>query len=286
MAPATWQHPLVFASSHSGQMLPHDLLQLSRLTPDRLRRSEDAYVDELYMSCLQLGAPMIRALVSRAYIDLNREPYELDPRMFSSALPGYVNSSTPRVLSGLGTIPRIVAEGEDIYRSKLEIAAALHRIETIYRPFHRNLAALVKESHTATGIAILLDCHSMPDSAIVNHQRNGSGGVDVVIGDRFGSSAAAHLVEELEALMVATGLRVRRNRPYAGGFITETYGNPAGNVHAVQIEINRSLYMNENTLEKRETFGQLEQAIAGILSEFASYVGYTMKQSNGRVAAE
>jgi N-formylglutamate amidohydrolase len=285
VAPAMWNCPLLLSSPHSGNWLPDELLQLSQLSPQRLRRSEDAYVDELFLGCLELGFPMLRALVSRAYIDLNREPYELDPRMFKDSLPGFVNAATPRVLSGLGTIPRIVAEGEDIYRCKLETTQALVRIETVYRPFHHTLAALLKQAVDATGMVVLLDCHSMPETAIASNQR-GNGAVDVVIGDRFGTAAATSLVNELEILMTEAGLRVRRNRPYAGGFITETYGNPKRNQHAIQIEINRALYMNEATLDKTADFTHLQRIVSSVLAGFSEYVDAQAMNRNAQIAAE
>jgi N-formylglutamate amidohydrolase len=285
VAPAMWNCPLLLSSPHSGNWLPDELLQLSQLSPQRLRRSEDAYVDELFLGCLELGFPMLRALVSRAYIDLNREPYELDPRMFKDSLPGFVNAATPRVLSGLGTIPRIVAEGEDIYRCKLETTQALVRIETVYRPFHHTLAALLKQAVDATGMVVLLDCHSMPETAIASNHR-GNGAVDVVIGDRFGTAAATSLVNELEILMTEAGLRVRRNRPYAGGFITETYGNPKRNQHAIQIEINRALYMNEATLDKTADFTHLQRIVSSVLAGFSEYVDAQAMNRNAQIAAE
>jgi N-formylglutamate amidohydrolase len=285
VAPAMWNCPLLLSSPHSGNWLPDELLQLSQLSPQRLRRSEDAYVDELFLGCLELGFPMLRALVSRAYIDLNREPYELDPRMFKDSLPSFVNAATPRVLSGLGTIPRIVAEGEDIYRCKLETTQALVRIETVYRPFHHTLAALLKQAVDATGMVVLLDCHSMPETAIASNHR-GNGAVDVVIGDRFGTAAATSLVNELEILMTEAGLRVRRNRPYAGGFITETYGNPKRNQHAIQIEINRALYMNEATLDKTADFTHLQRIVSSVLAGFSEYVDAQAMNRNAQIAAE
>jgi N-formylglutamate amidohydrolase len=226
---------------------------------------------------------MLRALVTRAYIDLNREPYELDARMFAGPLPRYVNGTTPRVLSGLGTIPRIVADGEDIYRSKLDVAEALERIETIYRPFHRTLAALLNEARQATGTVTLIDCHSMPSSAVSNSPAGHGAQVDVILGDRFGSSCKNELVSKLENLLTEAGLRTRRNRPYAGGFITETYGVPAAGQHAIQIEINRGLYMNERTLQKSSNFAALQRTIRAVLQE--AFTGFAATSST-QLAAE
>ena len=193
------------------------------------------------------GAPLLRALAPRSYIDLNREPYELDPRMFSGELPGYVNTGSPRVAGGLGTIPRIVSEGEDIYRGRIDFAEARHRIEQVYVPYHRTLSALVNEVMAKAGEVLLVDCHSMPASATAHVAPPVPGTVDVVLGDRFGSSCAEDISAFAEERLQAHGLRVLRNKPYAGGFITQNHGAPHRGQHALQIEINRGLYMNETT---------------------------------------
>ena len=165
LAPSTWMAPAVFNSPHSGKQYPADLLRMTRLSHAALRKSEDCYIDELFMSCVDHGAPLLRALVPRAYIDLNREAFEFDPRMFATELPGYMNTSSPRVAGGLGTIPRLVAEGEEIYRERLSLTDALARVETIYRPYHRTLNALLDEVLGNIGTVLLMDCHSMPSNA-------------------------------------------------------------------------------------------------------------------------
>lgn len=271
LAPAVWSAPVVFNSPHSGRWYGEEFLRLSRLSPAALRKSEDCYVDELFAGCLGHGAPMLRAHAPRSYVDLNREPYELDPRMFAGNLPGYVNTTSPRVAGGLGTIPRIVAEGEEIYRGRLGFAEALSRIERIYLPYHRTLAALVDEVHKNNGAMLLVDCHSMPSSALAHIAPAPFGAIDVVLGDRFGVSCDEAVTCLVESHLVAHGLRVTRNKPYAGGFITHTHGAPAHGRHALQIEINRALYLNETTLEKTQGFLPLQRAltsvIAGLLAE-------------------
>jgi N-formylglutamate amidohydrolase len=260
LAPREWRVPAVFNSPHSGSFLPSELLHASKLTPRQLRRSEDCFVDELFMCCTDAGAPLLRALVSRAFIDFNREPYEFDPKLFADALPGHMNFCTPRVLSGLGTIPRIVAEGENIYRGHISLEGAVARIENIYHPYHRTLTGLVNQAHTSTGLVLLVDCHSMPHSSVATS--GGQNAVDVVLGDRFGASCGPHYVEALEHYLTAEGLAVRLNRPYAGGFITETHGNPRQGRHAIQVEINRSLYMNEHSMNKNADFVALQKILA------------------------
>lgn len=262
LAPERWTAPAVFNSPHSGRQYHPDFLRQTRLSPAALRKSEDCYIDELFAGCLDHGAPMLRAHAPRSYVDLNREPYELDPRMFAGNLPGYVNTTSPRVAGGLGTIPRVVAEGEDIYRGKLTFAEAMARIEAIYLPYHRALTALVDEVARQHRPVLLVDCHSMPSSATLHLSPPGS--VDIVLGDRFGSSCGEEITALVEEQVRATGLRVLRNKPYAGGFITQNYGAPLKGRHALQIEVNRALYLNEDTLEKTRGFAALRDALAGV----------------------
>ena len=264
LPPAEWTAPAVFNSPHSGREFPEDFLRQSRLPKLTLRKSEDCYVDELFMSCVSHGAPMLRALVPRSYIDLNREPYELDPRMFSGELPGYANTGSPRVAGGLGTIPRIVSEGEEIYRGRLDFAEVRKRIEQIYLPYHRTLSALTGAVLAKAGEVLLVDCHSMPASASAHVTPHVAGGVDVVLGDRFGASCAEDISAFVEEELRRCGLRVLRNKPYAGGFITQNHGSPHRGQHALQIEINRSLYMNEATLEKTAGFAQMQAVLENL----------------------
>ena len=272
LPPTEWTAPAVFNSPHSGRQFPPHFLRQSRLPLEALRRSEDCYVDELFQACVGHGAPLLRALVPRSYIDLNREPYELDPRMFAGELPGYVNTGSPRVAGGLGTIPRIVSEGEDIYRGRIDFAEVRHRIEHVYVPYHRTLTALANEVMTKAGQVLLVDCHSMPASATAHVVPPAAGTVDVVLGDRFGSSCSEELSAFTEERLAARGLRVLRNKPYAGGFITQNHGAPHRGQHALQIEINRSLYMNETTLEKTGNFQTLSSALGEVIGDLMRHV--------------
>lgn len=284
IAPAEWTAPAVFNSPHSGREFPEDFLRQSRLPVMSLRKSEDCFVDELFLSCVDHGAPLLRALAPRSYVDLNREPYELDPRMFSSELPGYANTGSPRVAGGLGTIPRIVSEGEDIYRGRIDFGEARRRIESVYIPYHRTLSALTNAVLTKAGEVLLVDCHSMPATATAHVVPPASGPVDVVLGDRFGASCAEDISAFIEERLRHHGMRVLRNKPYAGGFITQNHGAPHRGQHAVQIEINRSLYMNEATLEKSDNFEAVRQVLADLSATLLPHLEERFRPA--RLAAE
>jgi N-formylglutamate amidohydrolase len=250
--------PVVFCSPHSGRIYPKAFLQASRLDPHTLRKSEDCYVDELFEAVVALGAPLIAARFPRAYLDVNREPYELDPELFTGRLPEFANTQSARVVGGLGTIARIVADTEEIYRERLPIGAAFERIERLYRPFHAALADLLEETRKRFGIAFLIDCHSMPSASM---GQTPGGRPHFVLGDRFGASCDARLTRFMRDILQGAGYEVQLNRPYAGGFITEYYGNPARGVQSLQLEINRGLYLDEVSLTKGKDFAKLTRAI-------------------------
>ena len=251
--PARLTSPLVFSSPHSGSTYPRSFLTASRLDPLTLRRSEDAYVDELFLPCVGLGAPLIRAVFPRAYLDVNREPYELDPQIFEGPLPEFANPRSLRVAVGLGTIPRVVGDAQPIYKRPMSLKEGLGRIEALHRPYHKELKMLLDRARAQFGVAVLIDCHSMPSNAA------DVAGLDVVLGDRHGASAAPAIVEILDASLKIAGYRTRRNKPFAGGFITESFGAPHNEVHAVQIEIARALYLDEKTLAKTDGWRQLRE---------------------------
>lgn len=252
----------VLNSPHSGSEYPRAFLSNTKLQATALRRSEDCYVDELFASAPDAGAPLLKANFPRAYLDLNREPNELDPHLIEGPLPRTANASSVRVIGGLGTIPRVVSEGEEIYRRKIPLSEALARIAQLYEPYHRALGDLMAKTRASFGAALLIDCHSMPSTAASSQTAPLP---DIVIGDRHGSTTTAALVERLEHLFRRHGLKVQRNRPYAGGFITECYGRPSKGFHAVQIEINRAIYMNERTLVRHSGFSTLKQVNADML---------------------
>lgn len=254
--------PIVFASPHSGRRYPAELLAETRVPLISLRRSEDAYVDELFAGAAAHGAAVLSATIARSYVDLNRDPAELDPDMFEQGLPHAAASA--RVQAGLGAIPRVSGDGQNIYRRKLSLEDAERRIATVHRPYHALLRNLLDETHLQFGCAVLIDCHSMPSSA------RGAHAPDIVLGDRFGASCHPSVTALAEATLRRLGYRVARNTPFAGGHITQTYGRPFAGVHALQIELNRALYVDERTLERTKGFmrvradmSRLAEALSG-----------------------
>lgn len=236
--------PLIFASPHSGRRYPADLLADARVALISLRRSEDAYVDELFAGAAAHGASVLSATIARAYVDLNRDPAELDPEMFDERPPQSVHLTSARVQAGLGAIPRVSGDGQAIYRRKLALSEAERRIASVHRPYHAMLQSLMAETREAFGCAVLIDCHSMPSNA------RGAHAPDIVLGDRFGASCHPSVTALVEATLRRQGYRVARNTPFAGGHVTQTYGRPAHRTHALQIEISRALYVDERTLER------------------------------------
>src|ERR1700751_3103865 len=254
MEPAAWRAPIIFNSPHSGSVYPHEFLNASRIDLASLRRSEDSFMDELIGGLSDHGFPTVRVNFPRSYVDVKREPYELDPRMFSGRLPSFANTRSMRVAGGLGTIPRVVGDGQEIYREGLSVDDALGRIEALYKPYHRALRRLINKTHQAFGTVVMVDCHSMPS---VGGSRDEPRRPDVVIGDRYGTSCAPPLPDMVEATLRRLGYSVGRNKPYAGGFITEHYGNPASGLHTIQIELNRGIYMDERRRERSARFAQV-----------------------------
>ncbi len=246
--------PALFNSPHSGSTYPHEFLALSRLDIGTLRRSEDSFVDELMAGVVAQGYPLMRAHFPRCFVDVNREPYELDPRMFDGRLPSFANTRSMRVAGGLGTVARVVGDAQEIYNCRIPIDDALTRIESLYKPYHRALRKLFTRLHRDFGAAILVDCHSMPSSAGHKDERPRP---EFVIGDRYGTSCVGVVAETVEQTLRGMGYTVSRNKPYAGGFITEHYGNPTAGLHSVQLEINRALYMDERRYLRASGFDRL-----------------------------
>lgn len=256
--------PLVFASPHSGAHYSADFLAEARLDPLSLRRSEDSFVDELFAAAPDHGAPLLAATFPRVFCDANREPWELDPAMFDGPLPAWVNSASPRVGAGLGTIARVVATGEPVYRHKLAFAAAEARVRDFWQPYHAALSALIEETRAAFGYCLLLDCHSMP-----THPVHGSPHADMVLGDAHGTSCAPRATRLVEETLTEMGYRVRRNDPYAGGYVTRHYGAPREGVHALQIEIARRLYMDEARVQRAPGMRALQRDIGALVATMA-----------------
>jgi N-formylglutamate deformylase len=267
LRPSPQTVPIVFASPHSGRCYPDELLAASRLDALSLRRSEDSFVDELFAAAPDQGAPLVMATFPRAWCDVNREAWELDPAMFADKLPAWVNTSSARVSAGLGTIARVVASGEAIYRGKLAFADAERRIRTCWQPFHDALGAVVIETQTAFGGCLLIDCHSMPTHGHLT--RAGAKPADFVLGDAHGTACLPSVTRLVEGLLIAQGFSVRRNEPYAGGYITRHYGRPREGVQALQIEIARDLYMDEARIERRADFAGVQGALTRLIATLA-----------------
>ena len=267
LAPAEQRLPYVFNSPHSGCQYPASFLESSRLDDRAIRRSEDAYVDHLFSHVVPLGAPMLRAHFPRAYLDVNREPYELDPKMFEDRLPPYANVRSIRVAGGLGTVARVVSESHEIYKHRLPVSEAMYRIEEIYKPYHTTLRRMLAQTHVTFGHAILIDCHSMPSSI-----RCQSTDIrpDFILGDRYGTSCSQELTNYAASILIGMGYTVNRNKPYAGGFITEHYGRPTRGLHALQVEMNRGLYMDEATHQPHAGFLELKNNLEAFARELTS----------------
>lgn len=253
--------PFVFASPHSGRTYPESFVAMSRLGAVALRRSEDAFVDELFCGAVALGAPMIAARFPRAFLDANRAPAELDSTMFDGALPVLVDTPSPRVTAGLGVIPRIVRDGAEIYRGKLKPADAEERLNRLYRPYHAALAQLIEETREQFGVAVVIDCHSMPSAAAIP---------DIVFGDRYGMAAAPSVTRLAEIAFEEQGFSHARNAPYAGGYTTHLHGRRDRDVHALQVEINRALYLDEERIARGPHFEQVHARLTEALTRLVA----------------
>jgi N-formylglutamate amidohydrolase len=256
--------PVIFTSAHSGRVYSADLMSGVRLGALSLRRSEDCFVDELFGAAPAHGAPLLAANFPRAFCDANREAWELDPNMFTDRLPDWVNTTSTRVSAGLGTIAKVVASGESIYAAKLPFAEAERRIFTYWRPFHDTLTRLIADIRTRFGYCLVIDCHSMPSN--VPAKRAGVRPVDFVLGDLHGVACASRVTRMTESLLCDKGFLVRRNDPYAGGYITKQYGRPADDVHVLQIEIARALYMDEARIERSSEFPLVKQQMSDLVA--------------------
>lgn len=261
--------PVLYASPHSGRLYPVDMMSASRLDTAAVRRSEDAFVDALIGEAPAAGVAVLSARFARAYIDVNREPYELDPAMFSDELPSFAQGRTARVAAGLGSIARVVGEGQEIYARKLTFEEARRRIEGVHRPYHDALARLLEETRRRAGCAILVDWHSMPSAAAGDPARSRRG-PDMVLGDRYGAACSPLVTGLVERQLEAMGYLVERNRPYAGGWTTEHYGAPGKRTHALQIEINRALYLDERRTERHDGYSRLRRDLTRLTATLAA----------------
>jgi N-formylglutamate amidohydrolase len=264
--PADCKGPVLFNSPHSGSTYPRAFLAASRLDIGTLRRSEDSFVDDLIAGVVTHGFPLMHAHFPRCFVDVNREPYELDPRMFEGRLPSFANTRSMRVAGGLGTVARVVGDAQEIYDQRIPVDDALRRIESLYKPYHRSLRRLFTKLHRDFGAAVLIDCHSMPSTAGHKDERPRP---EFVLGDRYGTSCVGAVSETVEQTLRGLGYSVSRNKPYAGGFITEHYGNPASGLHTVQIELNRAIYMDERRRERSPRFAQVAADFARLADALA-----------------
>ncbi len=258
---------VVFSSPHSGRDYPAAFLARSVLDERTIRSSEDAFVDRLFRAAPEFGAPLLAATTPRAFIDLNRAAEELDPALVEGIGR---NAHNPRISSGLGVIPRVVANGRAIYSGKITRTEAEARIAWHWRPYHLRLRALIDEARDRFGEAILIDCHSMPHEAIEQVGATGARRPDVVLGDRFGAAAAAGIVDRVEAALQGAGLIVARNAPFAGAYIAQAYGRPERGVHVVQIEIDRGLYMDEVAVRPSAGFEDFQRLLTGVIADIAA----------------
>ena len=279
LAPATQTVPLVFASPHSGRAYPPEFVARSRLDALALRGSEDAFIDEVFAAAPGLGAPLLRAHFPRAYLDANREPFELDPAMFEAPLPDYVTTVSPRIADGLGTIPRVVAGGEEIYGARLRFDEALGRIEAHHGPYHQVLTDLIEATRRRFGFCLLIDCHSMPSTGGPLNRLPGHRRIDVVLGDCRGTACAPVLTGTAEAALRRMGFATQRNAPYAGGYTTRHHGHPDRRVHALQIEINRALYMDEKTVTRGPELPYLAKRMETLIEALAGIDPATVENS-------
>lgn len=278
MMPDVQSTSVIFASPHSGRNYPWWFVRNSMLDELSIRSSEDAFMDMLVAAAPRFGAPLLAAQMPRAYIDLNRSADELDPAVIEGIRPGTHN---PRIASGLGVIPRVVSNGRAIYSGKLSLSEAHSRISGVWRPYHTKLADLMSATKDNFGEAILIDCHSMPHEAVDSVSRAGRSRPEVVLGDRFGASADSAIMERIETIFLDAGLRVSRNAPFAGAYTTQQYGRPSRRYHAIQIEIDRSLYMNELRVRPNGNFDNFKQLMTRVIDEISD-----IGRKKMRVAAE
>lgn len=264
--PSQWTSPAVFSSPHSGDRYPAEFLATTELDPMSIRSSEDAFVDRLFASAPDHGAPLLAATLPRAYVDLNRAADELDPALIVGAQRRGAN---PRVSAGLGVIPRVVSEGRQIRSGKIPLREAFRRLRHGYHPYHAQLDALLTRQRQQFGMALLFDCHSMPHDALNAAPQVRGRRPDVILGDRFGAACGRWLIDGTAELFTSQGFVVARNAPFAGGFITQQYGRPARGVHALQIEIDRALYMDERRLAPLPDYGDVAARIAGVVAGLA-----------------
>lgn len=268
LMPQTRSTSVIFASPHSSRDYPASFLRQTVLDDHAIRSSEDAFVDRLFAIAPRVGAPFLEAGAPRAYIDMNRGAGELDPALIHGLRQGSYN---PRIVSGLGVVPRVVANARCIYRGKLTMAEVQARLDTYWHPYHARLQALLDQSHAQFGEAILIDCHSMPHEALDGLSRSGLRRPEVVLGDRFGAAAGPEVMDMIEQAFLDEGLHVSRNIPFAGAYTAQHYGRPSRRQHVVQVEIDRSLYMNEQMIRPNNNFAAMQEALSRVIAKIVRF---------------
>ena len=258
---------VVFASPHSGRDYPDSFLRSTVLDAKEIRSSEDAFVDQLFAIAPKFGAPLLKAGAPRAFIDLNRSAEELDPAVIEGVRR---QGHNPRISSGLGVVPRVVANGRAIYRGKITMQEADRRIERYWKPYHAMLQTLLEGAQQYHGQAILIDCHSMPHEAMDGMSRGAKTRPDIVLGDRFGAAAGSTVMDQVEAAFASAGFNVVRNAPFAGAYIAQAYGRPSHNQHTIQVEIDRSLYMNERLIRPNADFESVRDRLRSVIEDVSS----------------
>jgi len=265
---------LVFASPHSGAIRPDDMMHVAGLSELSLRSAEDAGVDLLLADAAAGAAPLIRGLTSRAYVDLNRAPDEIDPALTPEAPAPAPGPATARLAAGYGVVARRTGDGRDLYDRPLPLDEIRRRLGCVHRPYHEALAELMQAAHETCGRAVLVDWHSMPSHAVASAGGRSRGkGPDVVLGDRHGSSCEGDLTRLLKTHFEAAGWTVSLNRPYAGGYTTRLWGRPEDGFHAVQVELNRALYLDEQTLQPSSGFARCRGVVSRVAAVLAAEYG-------------
>ena len=255
--PRFWRSGVIFASPHSGSIYPKAFVSRSHLNEQALRRNEDAFITELFDVAVDLGAPLLSAQFPRCFVDVNRAPDELPYDWNPEA-----KAVSPRAEAGLGVIPTMLSETTQIYKKPLSHRAARERLTRLYHPYHEAVQELITQASLSFGTALLIDCHSMPGFAPMGSRRP-----DIILGDRFGVSCRPETMRRVEQAFQKQGYNVTRNYPYAGGYVTQHYGKPYAGIEALQIEINRDLYLNPVTMKKKRSYASLEANLKTVIME-------------------
>ena len=275
--PAQLTSSIVFATPHSGRNYSQDFLDRIILDAHAIRASEDAFVDQLFLSVTAVGAPLLAALVPRAFVDLNRSCEELDPALIEGVRS---TGSSARVTSGLGVVPRVVGAGRSIYHGKISMVEAQARLQDVWYPYHQRLQVLLDATRTKFGHVVLIDCHSMPHEA-ANPGLRSKTSPEIVVGDRFGAAADLKVTDCVQAAFTDAGFRVSRNMPFAGAYISQHYGKPKRGQHVIQIEIDRSLYLDEASIEPLPSFADFQTRLHTVIEKIVA-----LEAGRGRIAAE